>query len=213
MYLLSGEQFSGSCLASYRPCEVECACGCHGFGDCGWWATSGDCCCPPRVDIGYGLDVTEIVEVKIDGVVVDPATYRLDERRWLVRLTGADGVNPSWPCCGQDMSRPPTMINTFIIDYLYGLAPPSAGKQEAARLACEFGLLCSPSTAGLCQLPKTMTGLSRQGVSMTFDAQSFLKERRTGLYSVDLWLKTINPYGLSRSAQVVSPDDHLGIRS
>ena len=46
-----------------------------------------------------GHPVREIIEVKIDGVVVDPTTYRLDGRRKLVRTR--DPLEPDVRCSGR----------------------------------------------------------------------------------------------------------------
>lgn len=52
-----------------------------------------------------------------------------------------------------------------------------------------------------------MTSVSRQGVSYTIlDNQEFIEELRTGLYVIDLFLKTVNPDNARRKSKVFSPD-------
>jgi hypothetical protein len=58
-----------------------------------------------------------------------------------------------------------------------------------------------------CALPQRITSVSRQGISYTIlDNQEFIDELRTGLYAVDLFLKTTNPDNARRKAKVFTPD-------
>ena len=43
--------------------------------------------------------VREIIEVKIDGVALDPSEYRIDGKRWLARMRDEDGNRRLWPRC------------------------------------------------------------------------------------------------------------------
>ena len=64
-----------------------------------------------------------------------------------------------------------------------------------------------------CLLPDRVTSISRQGVSFTIlDPQNFLKEGRTGLYNVDLFIKSVNPVNALKKAKIFSPDVPKGIR-
>src|SRR5581483_12410773 len=96
-----------------------------------------------------------IVQVKIDGVVVDPSTYAVSNNRTLIRTTSTDGslTNQGWPCC-QDQTLPDTEVNTWSVTYTYGMPPPQLGVMAVAELACQFMMVLSPSinSAG-CQLP------------------------------------------------------------
>ena len=56
-------------------------------------------------------------------------------------------------------------------------------------------------------MPQRVTSISRQGVSYTvLDNQDFIDELRTGLYVVDLFLKSTNPDKARAKARVFSPD-------
>ena len=56
-------------------------------------------------------------------------------------------------------------------------------------------------------LPQRVTSVSRQGVNYTIlDNQDFVEEMRTGLYVVDLFLKSVNPDKARAKARVFSPD-------
>jgi hypothetical protein len=80
-----------------------------------------------------------------------------------------------------------------------------AGKMAARTLAMEFAKLWAGDDD--CQLPQRITSVSRQGVSFTIlDNQEFIEELRTGLYAVDLFLKTTNPDNARRKSKVFSPD-------
>jgi hypothetical protein len=58
-----------------------------------------------------------------------------------------------------------------------------------------------------CALPQRVTSVNRQGVSYTvLDNQDFIDELKTGLYAVDLFLKTANPDKARARSRVFSPD-------
>ena len=93
---------------------------------------------------------------------------------------------------------------TFEVTFVYGTPPPPAGREAAADLACE---LLKGWTGGECNLPRRLTSITRQGVTMALlDPFQFLNEGKVGVYTVDLFLKTYNPGGLHRRAAVMSPD-------
>jgi hypothetical protein len=75
----------------------------------------------------------------------------------------------------------------------------------ARTLAIEFAKLWSDDET--CALPQRVTSISRQGVSYTLlDSQDFIQEIRTGVYAVDLFLKTSNPDGARVKSRVFSVD-------
>jgi hypothetical protein len=56
-------------------------------------------------------------------------------------------------------------------------------------------------------LPQRVTSISRQGVSYTLlDSQDFIEELKTGIYAVDLFLKSVNPDKARARSRVFSPD-------
>jgi hypothetical protein len=137
LWELSGRRYAGQCDRTVRPCGAN-ICGFQvlsrghiiapwstslwgsGLWDGYFWGGR-PCGCMPlsRVHLS-GYPVREIVTVKIDGIVVDPSTYRLDEWRWLTRLDGA-----KWPNC-QRLDRDDTEDGTFSVRYTYGQNPPEA---------------------------------------------------------------------------------------
>jgi hypothetical protein len=86
------------------------------------------------------------------------------------------------------------------------------GKMAARTLAIEFCKLWNNDDD--CALPQRVTSISRQGVSYTLlDNQDFIAEMRTGIYAVDLFLKSTNPDGARTKSRVFSPDVPRGRRS
>ncbi len=122
------------------------------------------------------------------GAVINPSQYYLVDHSTIHITAGT----PWTPC------------NTEVT-YEYGAAVPMAGKMAARTLAMEFAKLWAGDDD--CQLPQRITSVSRQGVSFTIlDNQEFIEELRTGLYAVDLFLKTANPDNARRKSKVFSPD-------
>lgn len=230
LYALSGRQFTGTCSQSVRPHSDSCGCwpynllpglsvgapqypaGAGGWGPWGWWGSGwgwggvGCGCAPVSQALLVGYPVIEISEVKIDGVVLDPSEYRLDENRWLTRMADADGNPQWWPGC-QRLDLPDTELHTWSATYVYGIAPPELGRQAAAQLACEIYKSCS---GGECATPVGTVQKTRQGV--TVQMVPFLAWGRresqwaTGLGLVDMFLSAYNPAGLRRRPTVWSPD-------
>lgn len=209
LYALSGRQFPGICQETIRPCAgpsmlprswpfpfyptrvggswVNFGCGCH---------VSYDCACGgvPQVDLGRH-DVQDIQSINIDGVVLSPSSYRLDEGRYLVRTDGEQ-----WPCC-QDLSKDIGETGTWYIELDYGREPPTSGRLAVSKLACELQKACN--NADDCTLPSYVQNVVRQGVSFVIPT-AILKDGQTGLFEVDVFLQTVNPQGIARRASAWS---------
>lgn len=218
LFRLSGRQFPGSCAMTVRPCGTGGICAGWSWpltereygwlqfanygGIWGWYWPDGrkGCGCHhvSRVHLP-DYPVTEVTEVTIDGVVVNPDTYALREFRFLDRLDDA-----LWPSC-QDMRLPLGEEGTWGITYTWGAPVPASGVHAAAVLACE---LYTDSIGGECKLPKNVTQLSRQGVSMQLAAiwGQVNGVWATGLKEVDAFLQAVNPVGLLAPTTVWSPD-------
>ena len=136
-----------------------------------------------------GRPVTKIHSIRNRlGDIIDPSNYYLVDHSTIHIKAGT----PWTPC------------NTEVT-YSYGVAVPAVGKMAARTLAIEFIKLWSDDET--CQLPQRVTSVSRQGVSYTIlDNQEFIEELRTGLYVIDLFLKTVNPDNARRKSKVFSPD-------
>lgn len=158
---------------------------------------------PRPTAVQLEADATAVTEVKLsDATVLDPAVYELSASGWLTRIDGK-----GWPLCG---TEGPTTIT-----YAKGLAPPAGGISACVNLAIE--LVRSWCGDQGCAIPANATQVTRQGIAITMDASAFLKDRRTGVPIVDLWIESVNPRRKSgtrpiREATVWSPDLPTGTR-
>ncbi len=229
LFQLSGRIFPGFSSSTARPCRTQCGCpwqvlsrghivwndyayGVYPYG--WWWGDDGGGCGPTSEVKLSGYPVTTVTEVKINGAIVDPATYQLERSRYLVRMR--DPADPTtalrWPGC-QNMTLPDTEEGTFSVTYNFGQNPPRIGMDAAAQLACEIYKQC----AGLpCQLPAGTSKITRQGVQI--EKEPFLgfawaegrmagqtRGWRSGLGYVDAFLNAFNPGGLKRRPVFWSP--------
>lgn len=141
--------------------------------------------------------VHEITGVAVDGVKLDPASYSV-EGDWLYR---ADGT--AWP--DQNLTRPLGTPGTWSVTYMRGTPPPAGADTAVAALAGEFYNSCTDPEK--CVLPRNVTQITRQGVTMQMaDPQTIIEQGSTGLPEVDLWVRAHNPHRLAEPSQVWSPD-------
>lgn len=228
MFEISGRQFTGNCERTVRPCEnVQNACwGLNPYyGWTGWpWAWTWDgvtwgwydsigchCGCNALSQVKLpGYPVTQITEVKIDGVVQSPTTYRLDDWQFLTRMR--DPAEPTiplfWPSC-QIMDLDDTESGTWSVSYLSGVAPPLAGKSAAAALACEL------LPGADCKLPSGAIRIVRQGVTIDRlqPLAEMLMKGATGIVAIDSFIAAYNPSGLRRRPAIWSPNGPQYARS
>lgn len=236
LFELSGQRFPGVLEDTVRPCAPGCGgssangtispdtyAGVYtdvylGVSEGGEW--TGSCGCGQGPACGCttlseltlnGWPLLSVTEVVIDGNVLDPNLYRVDDWQRLVRLRGAETSVQSWPAC-QQLDLPTTDPDTFEITFEYGQAPPDAGKHAAASLACQLALACAGSSD--CRLPQRVQSVTRQGVSMVLlDPLTFFDDGRTGLYDVDLFLAAYGPQAKKRwPALVVNPAARARVR-
>lgn len=164
------------------------------------------CSRPPQIELG-GYPVVEITQVLIDGVVIPPDEYALQDYRQLIRIRPSPTFTPTerwgWPTC-QIMDLPDTAPGTFAVTYRYGVPPPVSGIAAAKRLAQELALARNGSQN---RLPTRIQSVNRQGVSaIVYDLMDSLDKGRIGLFEVDVFLKTYNPDASPQRATVWSPD-------
>lgn len=217
VWALSGRQF-GLCEVTLRPCRRDC----DQFPWPGpdwvqWPGTSwvspslvagqwfnvlcgrcvSGCSCTSISEVLLPAPVHDVVQVKVDGVVVSGSGYRLDDNRRLVRL-GAD-----WPTCN-DLSQPDTAPGTWSVTARYGLEVPAGGSWAVGELACQ---LVRARNGEDCRLPQNVTQLVRAGATIQFpDVIELLKEGLSELYLVNQFVATWNPNRLKRRAGVYSVD-------
>lgn len=227
-YELSARQFPGlSPPVKVRPCRQTCSCfgtspslgvgmwywTSSWYGGVGWtWRNE----CGERCGCGTaeyvrlaGYPVREIVEVKIDGGVVDPATYALSERTDIIRLSdpGPPPVQRSWPDC-QDLTLDDDQPGTFSVVYTWGVDPPLLGVLAVSALACELAKGCLDLAGAPCKLPARATKVVRQGITYErlVPLAELLMTGATGILSWDSFMAAYNPSGLGRRPAVFSPD-------
>lgn len=151
-----------------------------------------------------GTPLVSIVEVKIDGQVIDPDRYRIDDARYLVATRGPDGVRLRWPAC-QVMDLPDTEMGTWSVDHEFGAGPPAAGVAMAGRLACELLVSWSGGDED-CQLEAGWTSITRAGVTRSQPSVAELVAAgATGVREVDLWVAGLREGQARRGAAVIVP--------
>lgn len=167
LYRATCRQFPGECTRTIRPCP-PCTCG------------RTPCGCSGRyyfITLSERLPVVSVEQVTVDGTILLPADYRVDDHARLVRVSGEP-----WPV-RQDLELPITEPGTFSVTFTAGRRPPIELQMAAAELACEMKRACG----GLdCSLPRNVTSVSRQGVTMNIDAlEAAVGAAATGLAMVD----------------------------
>lgn len=206
LYALSGRRWAGGCtesctLRSRPPSAGQGAWPYSStWGLCGCWTASlMDNWLFPPMDMFAGTHLAPMAirlphepVIGIESVTVDGqafTAYRFTESGWLERTD-----NLPWVVC-EDQT---------VIDYSYGQLPPAAGKDGVIRLAVEF----AKYDFGLqCALPERVTSVTRQGITFAMiDPMQFIPLGKTGIYKIDMWLQTVNPYANKQRARVFSPD-------
>jgi hypothetical protein len=214
VHAFSARQF-GLCPRTVRPCRDQCA---ESGGTLldpyildGQWFNNAcqtcvhDCSCGTLCEVTLPGPVHRILEVIVDGTVLLPSAYRVDNHRKLV----AQG-DVCWPTC-QDLSKPAGLPGTWTVSYLRGKPVPEMGLWAAGLLACELVKACTPGEAGACRLPSNVQSIVREGVSLDLEpftlggagSDSF---GRTGIPEVDMWLTVVNPRRTTGRSRVYSPD-------
>ncbi len=218
----TGKRYPGLCTDLVRPCgrgsSDRNAPVWHGAEtdiDTGWWQWYGSwgtcgcdrplsraCSCsgPSQITLGR-TPIAEITEVTIDGDVLSPDCYRVDDFRWLVRLPDPDGTVRSWPCC-QRIDLPLSEADTFGVLFAYGRVPPPELVSAAAVVAGELAL---GATGGECALPAEVQRVQRQNLDFAIvtpsdDAWGQMPQL------VRMAIDAVNPAGLTRAPKVWSPD-------
>lgn len=210
LYNLTGRRWAGECVDTLRPCgygtgrtlapRLSSALPIHPGGTSTGYVTAQWCGCsdsracgcrrPSEVKLP-GYPVRSIQQVRIDGQILDAARYRVDDHRWLVYLPADGEQRRGWPCC-QRVDLADTELDTWSITYTYGMSPPLGGQQSAAALACQLAMSRDPSLAAQCRLPKRVTSITRQGISLAvLDPLTLFADGLTGLTEVDMWVQSI----------------------
>jgi hypothetical protein len=226
LYLMSGQQYTGNCgPVTVRPISRPTDIDTRAFGiglAGGYWSSWGTCSAgygagyggvnhygcslPPEVELG-AYPITAIEYVKIDGILIPPNEYYIQDYRTLVRSRPSIGATPTerwgWPTC-QDYTLPDSQEGTFSISYWYGVPPPLTGWLAATVLAAQLSL---NATGNQNRLPQRITSMTRQGVSANVaDIMDFLKNGGTGIFECELFLNAFNESRARKKSMVWSPD-------
>lgn len=192
LWALSGRQY-GICttVESYSvPCGNS-KCALPYKGSDGYWRNgqigTRDCCSiwlrrrPPR----------SIVEVKIDGVVLDASAYILVGPK----LTRLDAC---FPC--DDVCEAPRIE----VKYTYGLGVTNLAKLALGEIVCE---MLEAINGGTCRLSARAVSVNRQGVQINMgDGAALVDGGLVGTPLADAFIRTVNPAGLTARSTVHSPD-------
>lgn len=223
---MSGSKWPGYCSDVVRPCGrsatpgnlyrsvvlAEMQWGDRSWGGlCSCNTQAGQCGCSRLSEVSLGVHpVAAISQVRVDGLILDEALYRVDDYQYLVRLPDPDGSNPGWPCC-QRLDLDADEEGTFEVAVTYGAVPPGNGKGAAAALACQF--LKARDGDSDCNLPQGVQTLARQGVTMNIvGVTSLLQQGQTGVYEADLFLRAANPKGQQRPGGILIPGSKPSVR-
>jgi hypothetical protein len=220
LFIRSGRQFPGLCTASIRPVMsprernlVAWAAflGGYSFSVTGTeWATPlwQSWAMAPAVSLNV-YPIVSISEVKIDGVVIPPDEYRIDDYMWLVRVRPSMEAVPTerygWPTW-QDLTLPDTEPSTFSVTCSYGFDVPALGKIAAAALGAYLVRRAAPVASGG-NIPPNVQQVTRQGVSIQAEAAATsLAAGRLGIPECDIFIDTVNPSRSTRRPAVWSPE-------
>ena len=212
LWAATGRRY-GLCPVTVRPCgrhpcdDQIAGWFYNGFGtfvpyvlDGEWFncACIDQCTCGARCRVYLPGPVGSITQVVLDGNVVDPATYRVDDGRWLAR-TGADNC---WPT--QQDFQVNSGADTFLVTYTRGEAVPAAVLGAAGLYACEWAKACQGMD---CMLPSRAVTLNRQGTTVQLtDIDALLDRGFTGIQAVDQVIAADNPTQVPYRMRLASPE-------
>lgn len=136
---------------------------------------------------GKPVQEVHLVRSGYDGSIIPNDAYYLADHSTLIAYKGT-----------------PWTPGNIEVTYTFGQQPPTAGRHAARVFAIE---LIKAWEGDDCALPDRVTSVTRQGISYTIlDNQDFLENFRTGIYVIDLFLKTANPAKALAPSKVFSPD-------
>lgn len=139
-----------------------------------------------------------IDNVTIDGEVLDPSAYRLDNNNKLVRQDG--GAWPYW----QNFNLPLGEVGTFSVTYFNGFSSDLLVRYAAGVLATEYLLAVQNQQ---CRLPAGLTQIVRQGMTMEVNAD-IMNDGLTGIPEVDAVTARFNPNRLRSPSAFFSLDSN-----
>lgn len=226
MWASTGRRY-GLCETTVRPCRQNCEDGGDGWvwaygswvpyiangvwRNC-WCGTGAGCqSCRASCQVWLPGPVNEIINVTVDGAIVDPTTYEIqaqDGAWWLVRLRDTD-TTACWPD-HQNFDRPLGTTDTWSVTYNKGIPIPAGVSGAAGILAVEWARGC---TGGTCRLPGRVQNLTRQGVTVSMaSVDMMLSHGLTGIAEVDQVITAVNPSGLKGRPRIASVETIRRVR-
>jgi len=210
LFELTRRRWPGTCHDEFRPMAQFRAAAYPRWwpddqrGSLGWCscnrARETGCARLPEIKLpGTPVDADSI-KVTLNGV--DFTDFALHDHRFLVRTDG-DG----WPCC-QDLLAPLSEDHTMGIEYDFGLGPPDSGVIVCMQYALQLALSLDAEAvaSNKCQLPKRVTTITRQGITMAvLDPMVFIQKGMVGLALVDQWVASVNLGSDRRAGSVLVP--------
>lgn len=217
LYALSGRRWPGARIERLRLAPQA---GTVRWGMPSPFGTSGPrrpgCACHSnRLDPQLPGAITRVVRLTVADTDVPAAQVEVLDQRVIRVIPGSDpaldplAVNRYVTLDGDAYSLFPGAVaccgNTATVELVveWGTLPPASGLLAALALATE---ICKGLIGGDCQIAGNITSVNRQGVSVLLDPNEFLKEGRTGVPAVDLWLAAVNPNNLAAGAEVWWPE-------
>lgn len=143
-----------------------------------------------------GTPAHEVFSVHYGETLLDPSEYILFNKRFL-KLR--NGVIWNYACDQRGIT----------VDYSYGMLPPQAGILAATTLANELLILMGEgSDMNQCRIPERVRSVSREGISFDLiDPQEFMDDGRTGIWEIDLFIRTANPSRAKKQPRLLSASD------
>lgn len=168
--------------------------------------------CDPAARRGRGpIDLTlwltppiiEVIEVRVDGEVVDPKWYYVGGGKLYASTGWDDDDSPLIPWPDQNTDRQAGAPGTWDLTVRHAPGPPEPLRGAARTLACELYKACTGDES--CELPKNAASVSRDGVTITFQPPV---RGRTGIPRVDAQIDLYGPDGMGRPARrMLDPAD------
>ena len=203
MYRLSGSRFGLSTTVA-RPCPRGTFPDPAGIGSytvtwtgAAWRGLA--CGCAPSCRLG-GPSAVHLPGPVFDVISVEIAGAVLATNVWTVEGNVLYRRDGKWP--GQDLGKPLGQQGTWSVTYERSVPVPLGVAELTGLLTAE--ILAALNNDGKCRLPRTVTTVTRQGVTYrAYDPAVIYANGKTGIPEIDLWLTAVNPHRLMSAPSVL----------
>lgn len=212
LFYATGQQYAGTCEAWLRP-QWRCS-PCRPFQPDlsrpwepalidGHWVNlrCGTPCACDSERCGVNLsqvNVAEIIDVYIDGMVIDADKYYFHAGKlWLTEGCWPDcnAVDrPAFPELVDPATPASEFVGTFGVRVLQGVAVPELLQQATKELACHYQNLCGED----CDTCKIALGFASPDVTVDYAFNDILPWVYIGIPTVDAVIRILNPYGFNK---------------